>query len=154
MGERPVDQALEESTNKWMQAGLVLIAILVLAFPAYRLLEPSSREDARELLIEELAVQGDELFASQCAACHGEMGLDGQIGPSLNSKQFLEEASDGQITSLISVGVPGSQMGAYSLDFGGPLTLEQITAITTYLRSLEKDAPDNPDWRAVVEPGN
>jgi hypothetical protein len=45
-------------------------------------------------------------------------------------------------------------MGAYSLDFGGPLTLEQITAITTYLRSLEEDAPDDPDWRAVVEPAS
>jgi hypothetical protein len=139
MGERPVDQALEESTNTWMQAGLVLIVILVLAFPAYRLLEPANRDEARKQLIADLATQ---------------MGLDGQIGPSLNSKQFLEAASDGQITSLISVGVPGSQMGAYSLDFGGPLTLEQITAITTYLRSLEEDAPDDPDWRAVVEPAS
>ena len=26
-------------------------------------------------------------------------------------------------------------------------TLEQINALTTYLRSLEPDAPDNPDWR-------
>ena len=154
MGERPVDQALEESTNTWMQAGLVLIVILVLAFPAYRLLEPANRDEAREQLIEDLAVQGEELYAGQCAACHGDMGLNGQIGPSLNSKQFLEAASDGQITSLISVGVPGSQMGAYSLDFGGPLTLEQITAITTYLRSLEPDAPDNPDWRAVIEPAS
>lgn len=152
MGERPIDQALEESTNKWMQAGLVLIAVLVLAFPAYRLLEPSNRDEARELLTEELAVSGGELFAGQCAACHGTNGIDGQIGPSLNSKQFLEAANDAQITSLVSVGIPGTQMGAYSLDFGGPLTLEQITAITTYLRSLETDAPDNPDWRATLEP--
>lgn len=154
MGERPVDQALEESTNSWMQAGLALFVVLVLAFPAYRLLEPASRDEAREQLIEDLALQGEDLFAGQCAACHGDMGLNGQIGPSLNSKQFLEAATDAQITSLISVGVPGSQMGAYSLDFGGPLTLEQITAITTYLRSLEPDAPDNPNWRAVVEPAS
>lgn len=154
MGERPIDQALEKSTNTWMQVGLALMVILVLAFPAYRLLEPSSRDEAREQLIEDLAHQGEELFDSQCAACHGEMGIDGQIGPSLNSKQFLEAATDAQITSLISVGVPGSQMGAYSLDFGGPLTLEQITAITTYLRSLEPDAPDDPDWRAVIEPAS
>ncbi|MDF1596099.1 MAG: cytochrome c [Acidimicrobiia bacterium] len=154
MGERPVDQELEQSTVKWMQAGLALMVVLVLAFPAYRLLEPTNREEARQLLTEELAAQGEELFVGQCAACHGENGLDGQIGPSLNSKQFLEAATDAQIISLVSVGVPGSQMGAYSIDFGGPLTLEQITGIATYLRSLEEDAPDNPDWRAVVEPGN
>lgn len=154
MGERPVDQELEQSTVKWMQAGLALMVVLVLAFPAYRLLEPTNREEARQLLTEELAAQGEELFAGQCASCHGENGLDGQIGPSLNSKQFLEAATDSQIISLVSVGVPGSQMGAYSIDFGGPLTLEQITGIATYLRSLEEDAPDNPDWRAVVTPGN
>jgi mono/diheme cytochrome c family protein len=154
MGERPVDQELEQSTVRWMQAGLALMVILVLAFPAYRLLEPTNREEARELLTEELAVQGEELFAGQCAACHGEEGLNGSIGPSLNSKQFLEAATDSQIISLVAVGVPGSQMGAYSIDFGGPLTLEQITGIATYLRSLEEDAPDNPDWRAVVTPGS
>ncbi len=154
MGERPVDQELEQSTVRWMQAGLALMVVLVLAFPAYRLLEPTNREEARDLLTEELAVQGEELFAGQCASCHGEKGLNGPIGPSLNSKQFLEAATDSQIISLVSVGVPGSQMGAYSIDFGGPLTLEQITGIATYLRSLEKDAPDNPDWRAVVTPGS
>ena len=154
MGERPVDTQLEAATNKWMQAGLVLMVVLILAFPAYRLLEPGNREDAREQLIEDLAIQGGDLFAGQCASCHGDQGIDGQIGPSLNSKQFLEAANDEQITSLIAVGVPGSQMGAYSIDFGGPLTLEQITAITTYLRSLEKDAPDDPNWRAVVEPAS
>ncbi len=154
MGERPVDQELEHSTAMWMQAGLVLMVVLVLAFPAYRLLEPSSRDEAREQLTEDLAAQGEELYAGQCAACHGTEGLDGQIGPSLNSKQFLEAATDEQIISLVSVGVPGSQMQAYSIDFGGPLTLEQITAITTYLRSLEPDAPDNPDWRAVIEPAS
>lgn len=154
MGERPVDTRLEEATNRWMQAGLALMVVLVLAFPAYRLLEPSNRSEARALLTEELAASGESLFAGQCAACHGEAGRNGQVGPSLNSKQFLEAATDEQIISLTSVGVPGSQMGAYSIDFGGPLTLEQITAITTYLRSLEKDAPDDPDWRAVVEPAS
>ncbi len=154
MGERPVDTQLEEATTKWMQAGLILMVVLVLAFPAYRFLEPSNREEARELLTEELAVSGGELFAGQCAACHGEAGRNGPVGPSLNSKQFLEAAGDEQIISLVSVGIPGTQMGAYSIDFGGPLTLEQITAITTYLRSLEKDAPDDPNWRAVVEPAS
>jgi mono/diheme cytochrome c family protein len=38
-------------------------------------------------------------------------------------------------------------MAAYSIDFGGSLTQEQIAAIAVYLRSLEKEAPDFPDWR-------
>jgi hypothetical protein len=38
-------------------------------------------------------------------------------------------------------------MGAYSLDFGGPLTSEQIEAITTFLRAWEEGAPDVENWR-------
>ena len=146
MPERPPDPQLEASTNKWMLWGLGLIVIMVLAFPAYRLTEPSNRDEARETLTASLVAQGDVLYEFNCVACHGDMAMGGSA-PALNSQQFLTAADDEQIASLIAVGIPGSQMSAYSLDYGGPLTLEQIGSLTAYLRSLEADAPDNPDWR-------
>ena len=146
MPERPYDPDLEKSTNRWMVGGLVLLALLVLAFPAYRLYEPGAREEAREEHFQSLAEQGEAIFATNCTPCHGAEGLGG-IAPALNSQQFLTAASDEQIASLIAVGVPGTAMAAYSLDHGGPFTLEQIDALTVYLRSLESNAPDNPDWR-------
>lgn len=149
MPQRPADPDLDRSTNRWMLAGLVLIGLMVLTFPAYRLFEPGAREEARVEHVADLAAQGDQLFSITCAPCHGTQGL-GATAPALNSRQFLAAASDEQISSLIAVGVPGSQMAAYSLDFGGPLTLAQIEALTTYLRSLEETAPDNPDWRAPL----
>ncbi len=155
MPERPPDPELEESTNRWMLWGVVLMALMVLVFPIYRFYEPANREGARETHLASLAEQGSAIYALNCASCHGGDG-EGGIGPALNSKQFLEDAADPQIEALIAVGVPGSQMSAYSLDFGGPLTSEQITAITTYLRSLEETAPDRPDWRdplGLVEGG-
>ena len=39
-------------------------------------------------------------------------------------------------------------MPAWSLDYGGTLTDEQVTQIVTYLRSLEPNAPSVPDWRS------
>jgi mono/diheme cytochrome c family protein len=149
MPERPPDPQLEAATNRWMQAGAVLMALLILAFPAYRFYEPSGREDARQEHVASLIAQGETLFSTNCAACHGEEGLGG-VAPALNSQQFLASASDEQIAILIAVGVPGSAMSAYSLDHGGPLTIAQIDALTAYLRSLEETAPDNPDWRAMV----
>ena len=38
-------------------------------------------------------------------------------------------------------------MSAYSQDFGGPLTGEQIKALAIYIWSWEPDAPDRPEWR-------
>ncbi|MEA2000679.1 MAG: cytochrome c [Actinomycetota bacterium] len=147
MPERPFDPALETSTNKWMQWGLILMVIMVLAFPIYRIVEPGRRADAAESRATELAMQGDSLFALTCAACHGVEGLGGLDAPTLNAKEFLQFATDEQIESLIATGIPGSDMSPYSLDFGGPFTQEQIVALTTYLRSLEEDAPSVPDWR-------
>ena len=149
MPERPYDEGLEQATNRWMMWGLALIALAVVAFPAYRLYEPGSREEAGQTLVDSQAQQGEHLFALNCAACHGADGLGG-IGPALNSEQFLASA-DEQIRQLIVVGVPGSQMSAYSLDFGGPMTLEQIDSVAVYLRSLEDDAPDFPGWRDPQE---
>jgi len=146
MAERRPDPGLEESTNKWMVAGLIIMALMVLVFPVYRFYEPSARAEAREDHVASLAAQGETIYQLNCVACHGASG-EGGIGPALNAKQFLQSATDAQIDVLIAVGVPGSQMNAYSIDFGGPLTSEQIKAVTTFLRSLEPNAPDVPDWR-------
>lgn len=146
MPQRPPDEALEASTNRWMISGIALTVLFAVMFPLYRAYEPSGRTEARARLSASLTEQGKDLYATSCASCHGVDG-EGVDAPALNSQQFLAAADDEQIRSLIAHGVPGTAMAAYSLDFGGFLTSEQIEAITTYLRSLEPIAPDRPDWR-------
>ena len=141
-----VDDELEESTNRFMLVGAILLLAMALVFPLYRLVEPASRERAREAQLDSLAESGESLWSFNCASCHGLSG-DGGTAPALNSQQFLQSATDDQIDLLIAVGVPGSQMSAYSQDFAGPLTSEQIKALTVYIRSWEDGAPDRPDWR-------
>lgn len=149
MTYREPDQELEESTDRVMVWGAGLLLLMAAVFPLYLLVEPSNRANALDEQLTSLAQQGEELFDQSCASCHGISGSGG-TAPALNSQQFLQAASDGQIELLIAVGVPGSQMSAYSQDFGGPMTSEQIRAITIYLRNLEDTAPDRPDWRDMV----
>lgn len=143
------DDDLDRSTNQWMAVGAGLLLLLALVFPFYRWYEPSARDDAREAQAEGLAAEGENLWGFNCASCHGVAG-EGGLGPALNSKQFLQASTDDQARSLISVGIPGSQMSAYSLDYGGPLTSEQIRSIVAYMRSWEPDAPDVPEWRDML----
>lgn len=143
------DEQLERSTNRVMLWGGVLMLLMVLVFPFYRWFEPDARADSREAQLQSLVQQGSSIWELNCAACHGLNG-EGGVGPALNSMQFLQSASDDQIQGLIAVGVPGTQMSAYSLDFGGPLTTEQIKAVATFIRSWEPDAPDRPDWRETT----
>ncbi len=146
MARYEVDEELEESTNRVMVIGAVLILALALVFPLYRWIEPVNREQAREDQQSFLAEKGESLWSFNCASCHGLNG-EGGIGPALNSEQFLQSSTDEQTSLLVAVGVPGSQMGAYSQDYGGPMTSEQIRAVATYIRSWEEDAPDREDWR-------
>ncbi len=141
-----VDEELEESTNRVMLIGAALMIGMALVFPLYRWLEPATREEAREEQLASLAEKGEDIWSFNCASCHGLNG-EGGIGPALNSKQFLQASTDQQTELLVAVGVPGSQMGAYSLDYGGPMTTEQIRAVAVYIRSWEADAPDRPEWR-------
>lgn len=140
------DPELDESTDRLMMWGVVLLIVFVAAFPLYLLYEPGAREEAREIQLNSLIEEGSSVWEFSCASCHGLDG-EGASAPALNSTQFLQSSSDDQTRLLISVGVPGSAMGAYSQDHGGPLTSEQIRAVTAYLRSWEADAPDVPDWR-------
>lgn len=143
------DEELDRSTNKVMMWGLVLMIGFVGVFPLYRLVEPAARDEARETQLASLAEKGADIWSFNCASCHGLNG-EGGIGPALNSRQFLESATDDQIELLVSVGIPGTQMNAYSLDYGGPLTSEQIRAVTVFIRSWEEDAPDRPDWMDML----
>jgi mono/diheme cytochrome c family protein len=143
------DEEMEGSTNRVMMWGGILMLLMVMVFPFYRWFEPAAREDAREMQLESLISQGEGIWSLNCVSCHGVNG-EGGVGPALNSQQFLQAATNEQAARLIAVGVPGTQMNAYSLDFGGPLTAEQIKAVTEFMRSWEPNAPDRPDWRETA----
>ncbi|MGD2044254.1 MAG: cytochrome c [Acidimicrobiia bacterium] len=143
------DRDLERSTNRIMLWGGALMLLMALVFPFYRWFEPDARAASREAQLGSLVEQGSSIWELNCASCHGLDG-EGGVGPALNSMQFLQSATDQQIRLLVAVGVPGTQMSAYSLDFGGPLTTEQIKAVTTFIRAWEPDAPDRPDWRETT----
>jgi mono/diheme cytochrome c family protein len=150
MGYRhPTDTELEDSTNRVMTWGAVLLLAMALAFPLYKWVEPVNRDEAREDQLAALEQQGSQVYQQNCSSCHGLNG-EGGAGPALNSQQFLQSATDAQATTLIAVGIPGTQMSAFSQDHGGSLTSEQIKAIVTFMRSWETDAPDRPDWRDML----
>ncbi len=139
-------QWLQRSLDRHYTWGLVFMVILILGFVLYGIREPTLRANAAHEQQATYARLGDGLFANNCAACHGR-GATGGDAPTLNAKQFLTTTSDEQMRLLIAGGVSGTSMPAWSLDFGGPLTDEQIRQLITYLRSLQPNAPSVPNWR-------
>jgi mono/diheme cytochrome c family protein len=137
---------LERSLDRYYLWGLSFMVVLLVAFPIYKLSEPQLRRDATQQQLTNDVRGGAAMFQQSCSTCHGPQATGG-TAPTLNSKQFLNSTSDAQIELLVTGGVSGSSMSAWSLDFGGPFTTEQIHELVNYLRSLEPAAPSVPDWR-------
>ena len=139
-------ESLERSLDRYLIAGLVFMALLIAGFVTYKVREPTLRSDAAAEQQSTYTAIGSDLFETNCASCHGK-GAVGGTAPVLDAKEFLKATSDGQIQNIIAGGVSGSDMPAWSLAYGGTLTDEQVRQLTTYLRSLEPDAPSVPAWR-------
>jgi len=140
------DPGITRSSRRWQTAGTFILFLLVLAFPIYRATDGSRRDQALASQNQALMDQGQHLWSTNCASCHGTGG-EGGSAPALNSQEFLTTVTDDQIHGIIAGGIPGTAMPAWLNDYGGPLTDEQIAALVTYIRSWETTAPSVPDWR-------
>ncbi len=151
-GEEPIreDPALRQSLRRWQEVGAGVLLLLAVAFPLYRAVESTRRSDAFAAREEALISTGQQLWALNCAECHGVDGA-GVNAPALNSQEFLQTVSDQQMHNITAAGIPGTKMPAWWNELGGSLTDEQIVAIIAYLRSWEDTAPSRPDWRTAFE---
>jgi mono/diheme cytochrome c family protein len=84
---------------------------------------------------EEQLEMGAQLYAENCAVCHGPKG-EGRIGAEL-SKDWPSIRPDLRVKTAIEEGVSGSPMLAWSQENGGPLTDEEIESLTLYILSWE-----------------
>lgn len=84
---------------------------------------------------------GAQLFASNCAVCHGDAG-QGRVGATL-AKDWPSVRPDLTMRAIIVNGVQGSRMPAWSEDLGGPLNNEEIDALVAYILSWQTGGAEN-----------
>jgi mono/diheme cytochrome c family protein len=124
-----------------MAAGSILILMLAVGLGIYWLNDSTRLEAAAQELISERIGRGGEIYANQCGTCHGEEG-EGGIAPALNDRSLLKNTLDDVFFSVIRSGIPNTQMPAWSVDFGGPLTDEDIRDVVAFMRAWEPTAPE------------
>ena len=81
--------------------------------------------------IEAYLAAGKQLYAANCAACHGENGK-GSVGPDLTRSSYKFGKSRTEITKTITGGRAGGMPA-----FSGQLDPEQIEGLVEYLLSLK-----------------
>ena len=92
--------------------------------------------------------EGARLFASSCAACHGQFGEGGpnpgragDLIPPISSADFLNTRDDATLRSIISQGQPDLGMSPFGSAYGGPLSDDQVDALVAYVRSWQANPP-------------
>ena len=91
---------------------------------------------------------GQNLYVSNCATCHGDFGEGGPnpsrsddiIAP-ISTAEYLATRDDFSLRAIISQGQPNFGMSPFGSSFGGPLDDDQIDAIVAYIRSWQANPP-------------
>ena len=79
-------------------------------------------------------VKGPQIYAAVCSMCHGDEG-QGAAAPSLIHHNDVDV-----LALLIANGTGSQHMPGFALHQGGPLTDEQITALSEWLSVLDETA--------------
>ena len=81
----------------------------------------------------------DQLFAANCAGCHGASGDLGPAPP-LNDHLFVAIIPDEELLHVIRDGRHGTPMPAFAIEQGGSLTEAQVKALAAGIKSRWKSA--------------
>jgi cytochrome c oxidase cbb3-type subunit 3 len=76
------------------------------------------------------SVTGKEIYADNCAVCHGENG-EGEIGPAIGNPAMLSLTTDAFLRYAIENGRDGTEMPAFT----NTLSSQEIDAVTAFLRT-------------------
>lgn len=123
---------------------LIMLAIVSLMIPVFWITESNAQAVAKVQQHTTAVDRGAALFATYCQQCHGING-QGLVGPKLNGNPAVNKLTDDDIIRIISGGIANTAdpskllMPAWSEQFGGPLTQEDIQYLFALIRSADPD---------------
>lgn len=91
-------------------------------------------------------IDGQQIFESRCAGCHGLDGRGGERAPDIATSEKTQRRSDDELSRIIAGGVPGTGMPAFA-SLGS--SLKNVVA---YLRQLQ-DKDDSAKFPGDVKRG-
>lgn len=107
--------------------------------------DPTILQQIASLPDGDLLVNGIQLYAKQCVACHGADGLGSTLAPALNDPAVREKPLE-EIERIILQGVPGTLMASWQKT----LTSDDLSALVTLITRWGEvpvgaiPAPDRP----------
>ena len=134
--------------------GLVVLAIVGLTIRAVATTPPQEEPEAIAASLSESILAGQDLYAVQCADCHGPdgdggeikgvEGLEGFIMKPINSQDEMYTRSDATMFEIINFGQPGLGMPPFGKAYGGEFSVGEIEATVNFMRYTWDDRAELP----------
>jgi mono/diheme cytochrome c family protein/plastocyanin len=131
------------AVEKTGYGALIMLSIISLMIPVFWIMESNGEAIAKTQQHDTNVQRGAALFAQYCFQCHGVNGQGG-TGPKLNGNPAVNALTDADILRIINAGIydpasPGGTplMPAWSDQYGGPLTQDQIQYLFDLVRSAD-----------------
>lgn len=125
-------------------AALVLVLGIGLIIPLLMVNQQQAQATQTAATYDLTLQRGAALFGQYCATCHGFQG-QGLAGPQLNNNPTVNKFTNDDLTRIISAGIPLNvadptvlQMPAWSQNYGGSLTDDDISYLVALIRSSDK----------------
>lgn len=127
--QRKERRASAEARRKARVVGNIVVGLLVVG--GLLLLWFLTSQPAQPLASAQVIELGRQVYAQNCAACHGDTGQGHVLAaaPALDDSEHAWHHPDGQIQQLIQAG--GQNMPAFT----GQLSHEEIIAVIRYLQT-------------------
>lgn len=115
--------------------GFMATLAIVVLLPIYTWLEPAQQEELLESYYTNAVLGATQLYAENCAVCHGAAGEGIGENPSLNS-EALRITSEADLFRVISRGRDNTLMAAWAFEEGGVLSNSQIDDFVTFIQQV------------------
>ena len=122
--------------TNWMKwTGLLATLVIVIVLPMYAGLESSQQEKILNAFYTDSVVAATDLYAENCAVCHGAAGEGIGDNPPLNSES-VRMMSETDIIRVISRGRDNTLMAAWAQEEGGIFSNPQIQDFVTLIQQV------------------
>jgi mono/diheme cytochrome c family protein len=122
-------------TNTMKITGFIATLVVVIILPLYTWLEPNQQEKLMDDYHTKAVLASTQLYAENCAVCHGAAGSGIGENPPLDL-DAVRMMSDTDLSRVISRGRDNTLMAAWAADEGGIFTNAQIDDFITFIQQV------------------
>ncbi len=125
-------------TTSMKITGFLATLIILAIIPIYSWIEPSHQESQLENYYTNAVLTTTDLYAENCAVCHGASGEGIGDTPPLNS-EAVQMMSENDLAKVISRGRDNTLMAAWAAEEGGIFSSSQIGDFVIFIQQANWD---------------